>query len=60
MVSKIGAPVTVPAIIQIKIATVDGIPVSRFKEQAKEVVADRLGNIPRLVDQFVAGTIEVF
>jgi S-adenosylmethionine synthetase len=60
MVSKIGAPVTDPAIIQIKIATVDGIPVSRFKEQAKEVVADRLGNIPRLVDQFVAGTIEVF
>jgi S-adenosylmethionine synthetase len=58
--SKIGAPVIDPAIVQIKIATVDGNPSIRFKERAKEIVADRLGNIPRLVDEFVSGRIEVF
>ena len=58
--SKIGAPVIDPAIVQIKIATVDGNPSIQFKERAKEIVADRLGNIPRLVDEFVSGRIEVF
>jgi S-adenosylmethionine synthetase len=60
MVSNIGAPVTDPAIVQIKVATVDGIPASRFKARAEEIVAERVGNIPRLIDEFVAGRIEVF
>ncbi len=60
MVSSIGAPVTDPAIVQIKLSTVDGIPASRFRKRAEEIVAERLGNIPHLVDEFVAGRIEVF
>jgi S-adenosylmethionine synthetase len=60
MVSKIGAPVTDPAIVQVKIATVDGIPASQLKERTKEIVAERLGNIPRLIDEFVAGRIAIF
>jgi S-adenosylmethionine synthetase len=60
MVSKIGAPVTDPAIVQIKVAIVDGIPASRFKKRAAKIVAKCLGNIPHLIDEFVAGRIEVF
>jgi S-adenosylmethionine synthetase len=60
MVSKIGAPVTEPAIVQIKMATVDKIPASQFKAQAEEIIAERLYNIPHLVDEFVAGRIEIF
>ncbi len=60
MVSKIGAPVTDPAIIQIRIATADGAHATRLKERVREIAADRLGGIPRLVDEFVAGAIEIF
>jgi S-adenosylmethionine synthetase len=60
MVSKIGAPVTDPAIVQIKMATVDGIPASRFKARAEEIIAERLDNIPHLVGEFVAGKIDIF
>ena len=60
MVSKIGAPVTDPAIVQIKMATVDGIPASQFQVEVEEIIAERLDNIPRLVEEFVAGRIEIF
>jgi S-adenosylmethionine synthetase len=65
MVSKIGAPVTNPAIVQIKLATVDKIPALQFTAKAEEIAAERLDNIPRLViprlvDEFVAGRIEIF
>jgi S-adenosylmethionine synthetase len=60
MVSKIGAPLTDPAIVQIRLATADGAPASRFRHRAAAIVADRLAGIPGLVEDFVAGTIEVF
>jgi S-adenosylmethionine synthetase len=60
MVSKIGAPVTDPAIVQIKMATVDAIPASQFKAGVEEITMERLDNIPRLVEEFVAGRIEIF
>ncbi len=60
MVSKIGAPVTRPAIVQIGLATRDGVPAAQFKEQAGEIAADRIARIPRLVEDFVAGTVQVF
>ena len=53
MVSKIGAPVTDPAIIQIRLATTDGIPVTRFKERAREIAVDRLGKLPTLVERLL-------
>jgi S-adenosylmethionine synthetase len=60
MVSKIGAPVTAPAIIQIRIATVNGVPAARFKTGACEIAADRMRCLPRLVEEFVAGEVEIF
>ena len=60
MVSRIGSPVTNPAILQVKLATHDGLPVTQFKQRVEEITADRLAGVPKLIDDFMAGTIEVF
>ena len=60
MVSQIGSPVTKPAMIEIKLATRGGFPVSELEPQVAEIVADCLASVPKLVDNFIAGTIEVF
>jgi S-adenosylmethionine synthetase len=59
MVSRIGSPVARPAVLDVKLATRDGIPVAQLKRPVEEVVADRLAGIPNLVDDFVAGKIDV-
>ena len=59
MVSRIGAPVTQPALVQVKLATKDGVPAGELKPQVEEVVTDQLSRAPKLVDDFVAGTIAV-
>ena len=60
MVSQIGAPVTSPALLQLKLGTTGGFPISQIKPRAQEIVADQLCRIPKLIDQFVAGAIAVF
>jgi S-adenosylmethionine synthetase len=60
MVSRIGSPLSRPALLQIKIATRDGIPAGQLQNRIDEIAADRLAHIPRLVDDFVAGKIEIF
>ena len=60
MVSEIGAPVTAPAMLQIKLATREGIPASELRRDVEAIVADRLARIPALIDEFVAGTIAVY
>jgi S-adenosylmethionine synthetase len=60
MVSKIGTPVAIPAMLQIKLATRDGTPVAQLRKRIEEITADRLAYIPSLIDDFVAGTINVF
>lgn len=60
MVSRISAPVTNPALVQVKLATRDGVPVETFKRQVEDVTAEQLSHVPRLIDEFVAGTIAVF
>jgi S-adenosylmethionine synthetase len=60
MVSRIGAPVREPPILQVKLATRDGVPPAQLKTRVEEIVADQLGRIPSLVDAFVAGEIEIF
>ena len=59
MVSRIGAPVTQPALVQVKLASKDGAPAGELKPQVEEVVTDQLSRAPKLVDDFVAGTIAV-
>jgi S-adenosylmethionine synthetase len=60
MVSSIGAPVSEPAIMHIKLATGNGAPAEGLRTRVEEVAAERLASLPGLVDAFVAGTIELF
>jgi S-adenosylmethionine synthetase len=60
MVSRIGAPVTSPAVVHIKLATRDGFMPTQLRTRVEDVVADRLARVPSLLDAFVAGEIEVF
>jgi S-adenosylmethionine synthetase len=60
MVSRIGSPVTDPAIVQIKLATADASPVESFAEYANDITADCLRDIPGLVEDFVGGTIPLY
>jgi S-adenosylmethionine synthetase len=60
MVSKIGAPITEPAIVHIKLAVADGAPTARLRERAAATAADHIGRIPHLTERFAAGTIEIY
>jgi S-adenosylmethionine synthetase len=60
MVSQIGSPVTKPAMIEIKLATRDGFPVAGLEPKVAGIAADCLAGVPKLVEEFIAGTIEVF
>ncbi|HSQ18889.1 MAG TPA: methionine adenosyltransferase, partial [Blastocatellia bacterium] len=60
MVSRISAPVTDPAIVQVKLATRDGTPVEKLRQHVEDVTIDRLSRIPKLIDDFIAGTCSVF
>ncbi|HZQ14104.1 MAG TPA: methionine adenosyltransferase [Pseudolabrys sp.] len=60
MVSRIGAPVADPAAVEVKLATREGIPVSKVRRCVEDVTADRLSRIPKLIDDFIAGTIDIF
>jgi S-adenosylmethionine synthetase len=60
MVSRIGAPVSNPALVHIKLAMQDGIPIVEVKRRVEHVTADCLSRIPTLTDDFVSGAIAVF
>ena len=60
LASKIGAPVTEPAIVQIRLATADGARPPGFNARAADIAADCIARAPRLVDQFIAGAIRLF
>jgi hypothetical protein len=46
--------------LQLKLASRENISLDRLRPRIEEIVAYRLASIPRLVDNFVAGGIEVF
>ena len=58
--SRIGSPITRPAVLHVRIATKDGSPAHFHKADVEEVVATCLARLPKLVDDFVAGRITVF
>jgi len=60
IVSRIGSPLTDPALLQVKLATRDGAPAAQFTRRVGEIAADRLAHIPELIEGFIAGSIEVF
>jgi S-adenosylmethionine synthetase len=60
MVSRIGRPVTSPAIVQVKIATHDGLTIDKVKHRVEDITVDSLTRIPKKIDDFVTGRIELF
>jgi len=59
IVSQIGAPVTEPALLQIKLATPDGVPPAHAAKEAEVLANAELAAIPSLVDELIAGAIEI-
>lgn len=60
LVSRIGAPVSRPALVDIRLATADGIPPQQFSRAVEDIVADHLGRIRELSDDLIAGKLSVF
>jgi S-adenosylmethionine synthetase len=60
LVSRIGAPVTEPAIVEIRLALRDGAALGPLRTRVREIASERIAHMLDLVDRFVAGTIEVY
>jgi len=60
MVSRIGSPITEPAVLQVQLETQGDAPVEPFQEGVEAIVADALARLPERIDDFVAGRIELF
>jgi S-adenosylmethionine synthetase len=60
LLGQIGAPLTEPALMHIRLATADARPVAQFERRAEELARARLARVSDLVDDFVTGTAEVF
>ena len=60
MVSRIGTPVSGPALVQVKIATRESDPVEPLRRRIEELASDRIAHIPGLIDGFIDGSIGVF
>ena len=60
MVSRIGAPVSAPALVQIRLATRDGAPPEKFRTQTAALVADHLGRVEELSRQLLSGNVQVY
>jgi len=59
LLSRIGAPVTEPALIDIRLRTRDARPASDLTEWSEEIARDHIGHIPEMVDDFIEGRIAV-
>jgi hypothetical protein len=44
----------------VKLATRDGFPASQLKSSIEDIAADHLFRAPQLIDDFVAGTIDIY
>ena len=60
IVSKIGAPVSEPALISVQLATPEQLPLDQLRGPVKDLVADHLNRISELIRQMVAGNVDVF
>ncbi len=60
MVSRIGAPVTRPSVVHVRLATRDGSPAQSFAIRVGEIAAAYLARVPDRIDAFVNGKIDIF
>lgn len=60
IVSKIGAPVSEPALVNVQLAMRDNLPFEKLKRPMEDLVADHFSRISELIESLVAGEIDVF
>ncbi|WP_245477900.1 MULTISPECIES: methionine adenosyltransferase [unclassified Mesorhizobium] len=60
LLSRIGDLIHRPAMVQVKVATRDGLPITELRRSVDEIAVERLSRIPKLVDDFVAGSLSIF
>jgi S-adenosylmethionine synthetase len=60
LVSRIGTPLTEPALLHLKLKTRDGSPIDPLSSRITEIAAGYLFRIPKLINELVAGAIEIF
>jgi S-adenosylmethionine synthetase len=60
MVSQIGAPLTTPAVLDVRLATREGLPLDPLRPAVEAITAERLADTPKLIDEFLMGAITVF
>lgn len=59
LVSEIGSPLTSPAVVQVKLATKD-VPIGRLRDRVEKIIANCFARVPAIVDDFIAGRINIF
>jgi S-adenosylmethionine synthetase len=59
LLSRIGAPVTQPALAEVRARTRDGRPAAELRPQIDAIVDAGIDRIPKLVDRFIDGTVEI-
>jgi len=55
LVSRIGHPITDPALVEIRIATADGTPVEDLRSRVEEIASARIANVTELAEDFLEG-----
>ncbi len=60
LVGKIGAPISSPAVVHVKLRSYTGAPISSFDEAVHEIVARQLADLPGVVSRLSAGELQVF
>lgn len=60
LVSRIGQPISQPACIQVKLRARDGRSPDAFAHRADEIAQASLARIPTMLDDFVAGKVQLF
>jgi S-adenosylmethionine synthetase len=60
MLSRIGAPVTSPAVVAVKVVLPEGRPVAELRDRIAAIAQDRILRAPALVEDFLSGAIELF
>lgn len=60
LVSKIGAPISEPALVHLRLATRNGASLAQLRNPVEALVSDGLSRTPELIARLAAGTVDVF
>ncbi len=59
LISRIGAPVTQPAVIDVRLQTRDGQPASDLASEAQDILRKHINCIPGMLEDFIEGRIGI-